>query len=249
MTEHLLSLELTDLAVLFFAALIAGCTRGFTGFGTAMVYLPLAGMVLDPVSAVTTLILMDIFGPVPMLPKVLPHAHRGDLLRLLTGTVIAVPLGLVALFVMNPDLFRVLVSSVALLMLAGLMLGWRYSGALGPRAVFGTGLVAGFLGGAVGMPGPPVIFVYMASPHPPQVIRANTTLYLLGYDIMVVAFLALASRLDPAIAVTGLLLTIPNMLGNFAGSALFVPEREKLYRSAAYLLILGVALAGLPIWT
>ncbi|MFA3917780.1 sulfite exporter TauE/SafE family protein [Ruegeria hyattellae] len=249
MTEHLLSLGANDLAVLFLAALAAGCVRGFTGFGTAMVYLPLAGMVLDPVSAITTLIMMDILGPVPIVPKVLAHAHRKDLLRLLAGTVIAAPLGLAALFVMNPDLFRVLVSSVAILMLAGLLLGWRYAGSLGPRAVFGTGLMAGFLGGAVGMPGPPVIFIYMASPHPAQVIRANTTLFLLGYDILLVAFLALASRLDPAIALTGLLLTVPNMLGNLIGSALFVPEREKLYRSAAYALIFGVALAGMPIWT
>ncbi|SEI98717.1 hypothetical protein SAMN05444007_10376 [Cribrihabitans marinus] len=230
------------------AALTAGTVRGFAGFGTALVYLPLAGMVLDPVSAVLTLVLMDVVGPLPMLPRAARHVHRGDLARLLAGTVLALPLGLAALFALDPGLFRILVAAVSLAMLTGLMLGWRYAGPLRPPAVVGTGVAAGFLGGVTGIPGPPVIFVYMASPHPPPVIRANITFYLFGYDWMVVAMMAVAGRLAPGPVLIGLALIVPNMLGTMLGSALFVPGYERAYRRAAYALIFGAALAGLPIW-
>ncbi|MCE8554373.1 sulfite exporter TauE/SafE family protein [Ruegeria pomeroyi] len=247
--EPLLALSTPEIALLIGAAFLAGCTRGFAGFGTALIYLPLAGIVLGPVAAITTLVLTDIVGPLPMLPRAARHVDRGDLARLLLGAAVVLPLGLYMLFLLEPGLFRLLVSGVSLTMLAGLVLGWRYHGALRPGAVTATGAASGFLGGVAGLPGPPVIFVYMASPKPAAAIRANITFYLFGYDWMVLAMMGLAGRLDPAWIVTGLALIVPNMLGTMLGAALFVPGYERAYRLAAYGLILGAALAGLPFWT
>lgn len=133
-------------------------------------------------------------------------------------------------------------------MLFVLMFGWRYSGTLRPTAVFGTGAAAGFLGGIAGIPGPPVIFAYMASPHPARVIRANTTFYLFFYDCAILSMMLIAGRLAPEPVITGLLLAIPNMAGNLLGTGLFIPGYERLYRGVTYTLIFGAALAGLPVW-
>ncbi|WP_093029696.1 sulfite exporter TauE/SafE family protein [Ruegeria marina] len=246
--EFLFDLPSSEMSILAGAALLAGLVRGFAGFGTALIYLPFAGAVLSPVAAITTLVLMDIVGPVPMLPRAARHVDKGDLVRLLGGAAIALPLGLSALFLLDPQHFRYLVSGISLIMLAGLVLGWRYAGVLPPAAVAATGSASGFLGGVAGIPGPPVIFVYMASPKPAPVIRANITFYLFGYDWMVLAMMGVAGRLDPGFFVTGLVLILPNMLGTVLGAALFVPGYERAYRLAAYGLILGAALTGLPFW-
>ncbi|MCU9838036.1 sulfite exporter TauE/SafE family protein [Ruegeria sp. WL0004] len=242
-------LPLSEMWILVGAAYLAGLVRGFAGFGTALIFLPFAGMVLSPVQAITVLVLMDIVGPLPMLPRAARHVDKGDLARLLGGAVVALPLGLYALFLLDSQDFRYLVSGASLIMLTGLVLGWRYAGALPPRAVAATGAASGFLGGVVGVPGPPVIFVYMASPKPATSIRANITFYLFGYDWMVLAMMGLAGRLDPGFLVTGLMLIVPNMLGTVSGAALFVPGYERAYRLAAYGLILGAALSGLPFWS
>ncbi|AVO39573.1 sulfite exporter TauE/SafE family protein [Pukyongiella litopenaei] len=241
-------LSITDLSILVFAALVAGTVRGFSGFGTALVYLPIAGIVLDPVAAVLTVVLMDVFGPLPILPRVARDIRRGDLARLLLGAALALPLGLAALFVIDPGLFRLLVSVLSLTMLALLVGGWRYTGQLGPGATFGTGLASGFLGGVAGLPGPPVIFALMASPFPARTVRANLTAFLFGYDFLVLAMLLLAGRLAPEPALVGLALGVPNMVGNMIGGKLFVPGHERSYRMAAYLLIFAAAVLGLPIW-
>ncbi|MEP3333430.1 sulfite exporter TauE/SafE family protein [Sedimentitalea sp.] len=246
--DFLYSLMTPDLLLLACAALTAGTVRGFAGFGTALIYLPIAGIVLDPVAAVVTLATMDVLGPLPTLRRAAPDTHRGDLARLAVGTLLALPLGLAALFVLHPDIFRSTVSLVSLTMLCVLMFGWRYSGTLRPAAVFGTGAAAGFLGGIAGIPGPPVIFAYMASPHPARVIRANMTFYLCFYDGAILAMLLVAGRLAPEPFFTGLLLAIPNMIGNLLGAALFLPRYERVYRGVAYALIFGAALAGLPVW-
>lgn len=246
--ELIQSMLTLDGVLLVLAALTAGTVRGFSGFGTALIFLPIAGMVLDPVSAVITLAMMDVFGPLPVLRKAAPDTHRKDLLRLVAGTCLALPFGLAALFVIDPDLFRSIVSGVSIIMLLLLVFGWRYSGVLKPSAVVGTGAAAGFLGGLAGIPGPPVIFTYMASPHPARVVRANMTFFLFLYDLIILGMMLVAGRLVPELVMIGLILAVPNMAGNLIGAALFKPEYERLYRGTAYSLILGAALAGLPVW-
>mgnify|MGYP004045007789 CR=1 FL=1 len=43
--------------------------RGFSGFGSALIFMPLAGQFLPPLWCIMTLVAMDIFGPVPNLPR------------------------------------------------------------------------------------------------------------------------------------------------------------------------------------
>ncbi|SLN55085.1 sulfite exporter TauE/SafE family protein [Roseisalinus antarcticus] len=231
------------------AALLAGLVRGFTGFGTAMVYLPVAGQVLEPFAAITTLLLMDLAGPLPGVPGAWRAARIPDLRRLGIGLVIGLPAGVALLTLASPDVFRFTVSIVSLVLLALLVAGVRYRGQLTPPKIIGTGILSGLLGGVAGIAGPPVILFYMASPLPAAVIRANTLLYLLLTDMaLIVVFWGSGNLASPAI-LTGVLLTLPNALGNAIGGRLFDPERPRLYRMAGYIVIAGSALSGLPIWT
>jgi len=152
------------------------------------------------------------------------------------------------LFAVSPETFRYAASILSLAMLGLLMTGLRYQGQLTPPLIFGTGGLAGLCGGAAGIPGPPVILFYLASPHSPVVVRANTFLYLLGYNLMLLAFLLIAGQLVLVPVMLGLLLTIPNAMGNFCGAALFQPRYERGYRVLAYVLIAGAAVARLPLW-
>ncbi len=70
------------------AAAVAGLVRGFSGFGTAMVYLPVAGQILTPFQALTTLMVMDLIGPLPNIPNAIRTGHKRDILRLSAGNVL-----------------------------------------------------------------------------------------------------------------------------------------------------------------
>ena len=54
--------ELNGLLYVASTALIAGVVRGFSGFGTAMIFLPVAGKYFDPVTAIIVLTIMDLCG-------------------------------------------------------------------------------------------------------------------------------------------------------------------------------------------
>lgn len=230
------------------AAFVASLVRGFAGFGTAMIYLPVATQHLPPYWALATLFIMDMGGAAPNLRGAWAVVNRGDLFRLLTGAAIAMPFGLLALGYMAPEAFRWLVSLLALTTVAILVSGLRYRGEVSNPMVYGTGVAGGFLGGVAGVPGPPVILFYMARPLPAAVIRATSLLYLFGFDFLMVCYLALVAGLEWLPVLLALALTVVTVLGNWLGGVLFVPGYERLYRAVAYIVILSSALMGLPIW-
>lgn len=241
-------LALPGLGWLIAAAFVAGTIRGFTGFGTALIYMPVAAQVLDPLWAIISVMVMDVFGPLPNLPKAFRTADKPDLIRLVGATAVTLPIGLWVLGLMSPDLFQIIVSVLALVMLACLLGGLRYRGRVGPKLVTTTGGLAGFLGGVSGMPGPPVILLYLAGPNPANVVRASTMTYLFLYDVVLMVIVALKGALLAVPVGVGLLMALPNLLGNMLGGLIFRPEFERIYRNVAYSVIGAAALSGLPIW-
>ena len=229
-------------------ALLAGIVRGFTGFGTAMVYLPVAAQFLTPFEALTTLLIMDLTGPLIHVRRALRDGQTGDVARLGAGAILALPLGVWVLSLVPPEVFRWTISIAALVLLALLARGIRYRGTLGPRMIFGTGALGGFMAGSTGLPGPPVIMLYMASSLPVTAIRANLMLYLILSDVLMLAVLGVSGYLVATAVMLGALMILPYTFGNWVGARLFRPEAERYYRLTAYAIIAGSALSGLPVW-
>jgi len=241
-------LALPGLGLLIIVAFVAGVVRGFSGFGTAMIYLPVAGGILSPLEALTTLVCMDLVGPVPNLRRAIRDGTPDDILRLSIGLVIALPLGVWALSLVAPQVFRYGVSIITFVLLVLLISGFRYRRSLTPAMVTATGGLGGFLAGSVGLPGPPVIMVYMGAALPVSAIRANITLFLFMGDIAMLVVLWVFGHLVPSAIGLGLVLMIPNLLGNIAGARLFRPRAERNYRVIAYSIIAFSAVSGLPLW-
>jgi len=244
----LAGLETADFIMLSFAAFLASTVRGFSGFGSALIYLPLAGQVLTPYQAITTIIIFDLVGPLPLVRRAMRNCEGRDLMRLVTGLIVALPVGLYILTIAPPEVFRYAVSIIALVMLGFLISGLRYRGPLTPPLIYGTGTASGFLQGVAGLPGPPVILLYMASTRPAAVIRANTFLFLLVTDVVLLPMLWLYGELQLTAVLWGVMLIIPTFAGSMIGNWLFRPRFERVYRTAAYLIIAATALSGLPLW-
>lgn len=249
MPEAFASALSTDgLIWLLLAIVVAGLVRGFSGFGSALIIMPVASSVLSPYGALAFLTIVEVFGPLPNLRSALREGGRDDVLRLILGVVVALPLGLLALSWMSPDIFGWMVSVIVLVVLVLLMMGWRYKGQLSTSTIVGIGGLGGFLGGISGLAGPPVIMFYMASVHPISVIRANFLLYLMSVDIVMIGVFWAFDLYDFDAVVIGLMMILPYMLANIAGARLFNPAAEGNFRAIAYGIIAMSALLGLPLW-
>ncbi len=242
------ALAAPGLWALVLAASVAGLVRGFTGFGSGLVFMPIAATVVPQATAIAVMVISGLFTGAVLIPRAWPVARRGEVGQLALGAMVALPLGTALLSILDASVLRWAVAIAATATLAALLSGWRYSRKVGATGQLAIGAGAGALGATTGLTGPPVILFYLAGQGAAVEIRANTILFLAALDLgVLVAFLSAGLIGREAVAL-GALLVVPFLVGTALGQGLFRPERERLFRRAAYALIGLAILTGLPVF-
>ena len=108
--------------------LVAGIVRGFSGFGGALVFIPLASAILGPRLAVPIFYLVDLVTATPYGIKMIKKASMRQITPMLIGSWLAAPAGAWILSNLDPTLLRWVTGVTVLFMVAILATGWRYSG-------------------------------------------------------------------------------------------------------------------------
>lgn len=230
------------------AAALAGLARGFSGFGGAMVFMPIASLLYEPKLAAILLFIADDLAALAMLPDAVRRCVWREVLPLGLAAVIAVPFGVALLVVADADLMRWVICGVILLAVSLMAAGWRYTGRLGLPATLGTGALAGLSGGAAALPGPPVVLLWLGGQGNAATVRANLIVFF--------GFTATASGIaywwSGLFTQASLLMSLPlipaYLLPLSLGSRLFARSSEQQFRRAALALCAFAALSGLPLW-
>ena len=227
---------------------VAGLIRGFTGFGTAMIVVPIGATFL-PMPHIIFILTISGFGTaITLVPKAWNKANKREVLNIGLAAIVAMPLGVFLLTLLAQDTLRWGLSIVIAGVLAALLGGWRYHGALGPFQITGIGASAGVIGGATGLTGPIVILFYLAGKQATATVRANAILFLALMDVAIAANLVIRDLVQWDLLVLAIVVTIPYMAVSMVGQALFQPRYEGFYRIAAYSIIVLAALTSLPIF-
>jgi uncharacterized membrane protein YfcA len=228
-------------------AVLAGVVRGFSGFGSAQIYIPLIAAVYSPRIAAVTLLLIDTFGTAPFTIRAFAHCTWREVLPMSIAAAIAVPLGTLALLVIDPIVLRWFISFLVLSLVGILALGWRYHGRPSLAVTVGVGLFSGLGAGAVQIAGPPVLIYWLSTAHNAVTLRANFLVYFLLLDLTSCAVYLWQGLITPELLALSLLLAIPFFAATAAGARFFHGASEVLYRRIAYGIIAAAALVSLPL--
>lgn len=237
----------TTLVVLAIVAMIAGIVRGFAGFGSGLILMPVASALIDPRLAVAIFLITDFVATAPLVPPAMRIANWSTVLPTAVAALICVPIGTFALVHSDPVLVRWGISLLTISMLFLLISGWRYRGKPHLLASFGVGATSGFLGGISQIAGPPIVTYWLSGPFPVSTIRANLITFFFFTSIG--SFLAyfFNGLLTPtAIAVTIIIAPV-YALAIWTGAHLHGRASETTFRIVAYILIAIAALTSLPV--
>ena len=158
----LAALATPGLPWLMLTCLVAGGVRGFAGFGSALIIMPVAGIFLPLPYAIVAMMGMGVLSWPVIVPKAMRAADLREVATLALAAVASAPLGLWLLGRLDQEVLRWCVTGTAALTLLALASGWRYRGRVGWPGLLVVGAVAGVLGGTTGLTGPPVILFYLA---------------------------------------------------------------------------------------
>ena len=238
--------DLSVLLVLVPVAAIAGFVRGFAGFGGPLLMLPILSFFFPPAASVVLMMLIDISVNLKLVPEVRNDASRAVILPLFVGTLIAMPLGVMALVYIDPlTMKRALngsILAVALLMLAG----WRYKEAMGTRSWFAAGLLTGLVMGATSIAVTAALFLNGGSLSAKEA-RANFIVWVFLAALVLLAMVLYSTPLTAGLLTVIAVLAPLYFIGTMLGSHMTKTVPEAVVRRGVLGLVVVVATAGLVV--
>jgi uncharacterized protein len=185
------------LLVVFTATFI----RSTFGFGEALVAVPLLALLIPIPLAAPIAVLLSITVAAVIVAQDWRHIHFRSAMGLLLPTLLGTPLGVLLLKTSHPAVVK-----TALAVLIILFFSYTFAGLSLPelhhdnRAWLSIcGLLAGVLGGAYGMNGPPLVIYGAMRRWSPQHLRATLQGYFLPASILVMAGYGFSGLWTPAV--------------------------------------------------
>ena len=209
----------------------AAYIRGLTGFGMAIILVPLLGLIVTPGEAVVLGIFLQVLiGPIG-LKIIYADADRKSAVTIAAFAVVATPLGIWLLTQTTPDVARLLIAAIAIGAFLLVLLPQKAGFRPGPKETAATGIASGILTGFAAMPGPPVVPYYLRQQIEPATARASMMLVFFATAIAgTISCFALGLGSWRLSWLAGLL-SPPMLLGNWLGAKSFGKVSETLWRS------------------
>jgi uncharacterized protein len=238
--------------VLAATTFVAALLYAVSGFGFAVLAAPLFLLFLDPPRAIQLVIIISTVLSMVVLRGLLSAIAPWLLLRLALGSLVGVPLGLVAFRYADPILVRAAAGAVIFGFAILMAVSRRRSGqpgqgkhwtafAMSPGLDFAAGAVSGIASALVGQPGPPVLIYLLLVGAAASTVRATLlAFFALSYGVALVSHAATIGISAPTWLAAGMLIPFA-FLGGLAGR----PIGDRLGAEAfAMLAIALLAVAG-----
>ena len=233
-----------QLVAALFAAFGSAFVRGLTGFGMAILLVPILALTLDPVQAVLLANFLSVFIGLSEIRRLIRNAERTA--WTIAGIVVVMtPMGLVALAQTPPGIARLAIALIAFSAFLAILLPRRAEGLPGRATTGGVGVLSGLMTGYAGMPGPPVVPYYVGRDLPREIAKASM---MLIFTIAAAAGLgsgAAMGLLDWRLSLLAFLLFPAVLLGNMLGNKASGRIGDRTWRIVVGLVLGGAALAAI----
>src|SRR5215469_6244766 len=168
--------------VLAATTFVAALLYAATGFGFAVLAAPLFLLFTDPAPAIQLIIIISTVLSIVVCRGLLPAIAPWLLLRLALGSLVGLPLGLVAFRYADPILVRAAVGAMIFgfaILMAISRSRWGQPGqsktafAMSPGLDLAAGAVSGIAAALLGQPGPPVLIYLLLVGAAARTVRAT----------------------------------------------------------------------------
>lgn len=231
----------------FVLAFIAGLMRGYTGFGTPIFLSPIYAVLFGPQATVPLLVTMEIGVMLQMVPQAWHKAEWNQVAGLAVGCAVMLPVGALALTVLDPAIVKKVIGLMTLSFVAMLWFGWRYKGPRNVAVRIAVGGISGFSNGLTGIGAPPAILYFMTGDRDIVIMRASLIIYFACITLIAVPSFLYFGLVTWQTVGRWCVLTPPSLIGIAIGSRMFHGTSERAYTRAALAILVvagAVALAG-----
>lgn len=219
-----------------------GVVRGFTGFASGLVMVPLLSLLWGPVVAIATVVGLGIFASVQISIPAIPLASWRDLRPMIIAGFCFTPIGTVLLITLDPEIVKKVIAVAVLFVTIVSLMGWTYKGPRGFFPGFLTGAIGGTVNGVAGVGGPPLVLYLMSLPGTAKEHRANIAIITTMMGLTVLVSLVLADAVTKSVLINIAVLVLPYILSVWMGARLFNILPAHVFRLIIYWMLIAISM-------
>mgnify|MGYP001174112503 FL=1 len=210
--------NLIVLAIVFAGGLI----RGYTGFGSGLVMVPLFSLFWSPVDAVAATCGLGIFAAVQIAIQSVKLTNWREISPMIVAMLALTPIGTVLLVSLDADIVKKVIAALVLFVTAISLWGWQYRGPRGKFPSFVAGGIAAFINGLAAVGGPAAVLYLISLPDEAKIQRSNIATIASLMGLSVFTFTMLSGHVGPNVVGNILIFAIPYMVFVWLGIRLFM---------------------------
>jgi uncharacterized protein len=237
----------------FSIAILAGFAgayiRGFTGFGSNLIWAPALVTVMEPVQAVAIMGIVGLTGTAQVALPILKNVGWKEIYPIILASWITAPFGIFVLYTLNAKTVRQVIGIFILAIAIILLTGWRYRGKRigikGRLAQLTTGGIGGWLAGFGGIGGAVPVLYFMASTDHPSIQRANNLITVSAMIPIVLAILIYKGAINHTTLIQSAILFIPFSMGTWLGAYSFNRASPDMFKNVVLILLIFIGTLAL----
>ena len=239
--------QLTQAELLIVAGIVvlAGVVRGFSGFALSAMIMATAVLILPPVELIPMCYMLEGAASLVMFRGGMADADMKIVWGLVICSAIGMPLGLLATTSVDVETSRNLALSLILALTLAQFFKLKPPFLATPKGLYASGLTAGVATGLASVGGMVIALYVLASGTKPKQMRASLVMFLCISMFTSLVWLIAYDVMTREALWRGVLMAPVVLTGVFAGTWLFRPAYEPLYKAVCLTLLALLSVKGL----
>ena len=244
-TANLFSFIPDNYFLIALVVIFSGFLRGFIGFGSGLLMIPILSYFYSPVFAMVFNIVIEIPATIYLTFVGIKKSNLKEITPMMFTMMLTIPFGTIFLVSVDEQIIRTLMSLLFIFFVILIATGWRIKSTITKYVLVLGGAISGLMQGATGMGGPPYVTVLLSKNDSDDVARANILVITSGLVISAIISLYYFGLFTKDILLTGAISAPIYVFATYIGTKFFNYSGNKYFRNSSLIALGVVGLATL----
>jgi uncharacterized membrane protein YfcA len=229
--ENLLHFLPENYLLIVFVILFSGFIRGFLGFGSGLITIPILSYLYSPVFAMVFNIAIEIPATIYLTYVGAKSCKFKEISPMFFAMMLTIPIGTIFLVSVNEQLIKIIMSILVIFFVLLIASGWKLKATVTKYVLTISGVISGLMQGATGMGGPPYATVLLSKGDSDNVTRGNILIMSTGIVISAIISFYMFNLFTKELLLTGLITSPIYILATYTGTKFFDLSGNRYYRN------------------
>ena len=211
--------------------LFSGFIRGFLGFGSGLITIPILSYLYSPIFAMVFNIAIEIPASIYLTYVGAKSCKFKEISPMFFAMMLTIPIGTIFLVSVNEQLIKIIMSILVIFFVLLIASGWKLKATVTKYVLTISGVISGLMQGATGMGGPPYATVLLSKGDSDNVTRGNILIMSTGIVISAIISFYMFNLFTKELLLTGLITSPIYILATYTGTKFFDLSGNRYYRN------------------